>query len=783
MRILNVAEKPSVAKSISKILSTSCRSVRGKHKYCQNIFFDTEDKMVFTSVLGHLYTHDFQDKTRWDESNPYDLFEARIVRQIGQELQAVADNIKALAKECDRVVIWTDCDREGENIAMQIKSLLPGKEVKRARFSAISRQEIENALRNLVNINTHESDAVDARIELDLRIGSAFTRIQTLAFGEAMRSKARDKKAGVLSFGPCQIPTLNFVVQRHNEIVNFQSESFYTLENAVLKGADSITSVFKWARTRVFDRNCGVYFHRLLSRGAAVITAKTVENREKYRPLPLRTVEFQRVCSSYFKMPGHVLMTIAEKLYNNGYISYPRTETDAFPRNFGFSQIIKKLERDPVLGEYASSFGFTSPRTGKNDDQAHSPIYPLRDGASLAGEERKVYEFIARRFLGCISANAKGVETEYTMQISYANGDGAGGTEEFRCKGLSITERNYLDVYIYDKWESTRVGVFRINERVENNLSLVEGATSAPEYLTESDLISLMDKNGIGTDATIHEHIQKIQTRGYARTERFKIVPNTLGINLIRAYNQLELNVSEPTLRKNLEQRLKEVCAGVQDKEGLVREEIRLYRHIYKKFEDGIDLFKRIMCEGGDDPSDGRSSGGKAGDGVAGKGLKMRGSKPAGPKASGTKASKAANRPVRSNGEALGLLEKGHARSNALPTVAFKCECGKEAQRLIAKKGVNSGKAFYACYFYPKECDFFQWEDTVQDTSMNTENRRNALKSTRAESRRDYAEDLKCDCGSDSIKKVAHTEANMGREFYCCNRSYKKCKFFKWADE
>lgn len=749
MKILNVAEKPSVAKSISKILSTDSRTAKGRNKYCPNIFFNHKDEMIFTSVLGHLFTHDFEVRTRWGESDPYDLFGAGIERRLGSEMESVADNIRFLSRQCGMVVIWTDCDREGENIAMQIKSLVPGKTVKRARFSAISRAEIERALGSLGEINRNESDAVDARIELDLRIGSAFTRLQTLAC-----SRRADEKQGghVLSFGPCQIPTLNFVVQRHNQILGFVPESFYTLENNVVKKGESHTNCFKWKRGGVFDKNCVLYFHGLLAEGAAVITNKTVEEKERFRPLPLRTVEFQKVCSSYFKIPGHVLMEIAEKLYNNGYISYPRTETDSFAGNFDYQTIIRKLQKDSVLGRYASAFGFRHPRSGKNNDQAHSPIYPLKEGGSLERDERKVYEFIARRFLGCVSENARGVETEYTMSVAHSNGGGC-RAEEFRCRGLTVTERNYLDVYIYDKWETTSISGFSIGERVCNSVEVVQGTTSPPEYLTESDLISLMDKNGIGTDATIHEHIHKIQVREYARKERFHFIPNELGINLIGAYNQLELNVSEPTLRKNLEGNLQLVCSGSKDKDQLVRDEIALYRRIYKKFEDGIDLFKRMLGEAG---------------GGAGKENRDNSTKKNG---AGARAAKG-GAGTGASGPAAGAAGHGTAA----------CDCEKEAKRYTVKKGANSGRAFFTCFSFPKKCTFFKWEDEPDGTgAQGARDGGNGAK--RREPHPDPSEDVKCDCGYDPVKKVAHTEANRGREFYCCNKSYKKCKFFKWADE
>ncbi|KAM0679784.1 Karyopherin transporter [Glugoides intestinalis] len=739
MTVLNIAEKPSVAKSISRLLSTNCNSTRGMHKYCANIhleanFNSKKTKMIFTSVLGHLFEFSFKAQGKWTESDPKDLFRAPILKSINPEHKLVAENIKKLCTTASHVIIWTDCDREGENIARQIKTIVEPFSracIKRARFSAISRQEIEYAMENLVDINFLEADAVDTRIELDLRIGSAFTRIQTISYDHG----------NVVSFGPCQIPTLNFVVQKHRQIESFISEKFFSLENTINK--KNVKTVFKWERGSIFDKNCVIHFYNELEGAKAVIVDKKTSNKEKYKPLPLRTVEFQKVCSSYYKIDGHKLMEIAEKLYNSGYISYPRTETDAYPKNFGFSTIINKLKRDPKFGEYAENLKFSNPRTGNNNDQAHSPIYPLRDGSELQGDERKVFEFISRRFLGCISENARGVETEYKMKIDLKEGRG----EIFQSKGLIITERNYLDVYIYEKWEMKEVGEFRVDEVVENNVVLTEGKTTVPEYLTESDLIGLMDKHGIGTDATIHEHIHKIQVRGYARKEKFRFIPERLGINLIRAYKEIGLPISEPDLRKRLEEDLKKICENRKEKEEVLEEEIKKYTEIYESFERNIRVYKEIM-EGGDI---------RAGDGSkTGENTKSRTSK-------SEETENVFNRENRGKEKVTNINEIGKK------TKGQKCDCEEEVKVLEARTGSSIGRKFKTCHYFPKRCSYFEWED---EDSPQTERGKETI------------EDIcNCFCGYEAQKKVANTESNKGREFYSCKKSYKKCKFFKWAEE
>lgn len=163
---------------------------------------------------------------------------------------------------------------------------------------------------------------------------------------------------------------------------------------------------------------------------------------------------------------------------------------------------------------------------------------------NLSGNEARVYEFIVRRFLACCWKDAVGFETTVDVEIA---------GEEFDAKGLVIQQRNYLDVYPYDKWNSNYLPDFEEhNEFIPSSLMLNSGVTQPPQLLTEYDLISLMEKNEIGTDATIAEHIQKILDRVYAFKEEQHFHPSTLGTALVLGYDEIgfETSLSKPFLRR-----------------------------------------------------------------------------------------------------------------------------------------------------------------------------------------------------------------------------------------
>lgn len=737
MLILNVAEKPSVAKAISNILSKNVQTKKGMYKYCPNHTFDlNNDTMIFTSVLGHLYESDFDVKYKnWTGCDEYELFDADIIKTIRGDLIGIKNNIQKLSKNIKMAVIWTDCDREGENIGQQIESLIDKRiVVKRARFSGISRHEIMQAYENLQDINMKESDAVDARIELDLRCGSVFTRLQTLNLRNTEREGNEDNsvKTGVISYGQCQIPTLNFVVERQKQIDNFVPENFYSLSLKHNK------NVFTWKRGNIFDKNAVVHFYNMLCEVSCIVSKVTCKEVSKIKPFPLRTVELQKVCATYYKMAGNEIMDIAEKLYNRGYISYPRTETDSFANNFGFERILNKLKEDTEYTNYLDNFAFKHPRCGKNNDQAHYPIYPLKSGNDLSGKERNVYDFVARRFIACCSENAKGDETVIGLKMCAPVKRSFGVEEYFELRGLKIKERNYLDIYKYDTWGTKEIFKWKeyvegkTLERKKGELSVKDSKTTVPQDLMEKDLIVLMDKNGIGTDATIHEHINKIQVRKYAYKIGQYIKPTDLGMNLINAYRELELPIHECQIRKAMEENLVKVCRGEMSKNELVQREIKIYKEIYQKFKSQIKKYTEIMKIQNEFKN--RKKTVRKGDGE--------------------------NKPKRQKTESI--------KENVEVNEVILCHCKREASKKQCSKGKNSGKYFYGCCEYPKQCDFFIWE--------GEEPKGRDFKRT------EVVDDVQCECGKSAVRKVSSTAKNKGRQFYTCNKAYKQCKFFKWVE-
>ncbi|CAO1630500.1 unnamed protein product [Parajaminaea phylloscopi] len=764
MKVLCVAEKPSIAKSLAEILnSDGFQSRPGKDKFCRN--FDLKYNlgslgwvdMTITSVRGHLTELDFTQSYRpWSGHDPLVLLDAPVSVKVSKDAEQIAQNLRLEARHSHTLIIWTDCDREGEHIGAEVikecKKANARLNVKRARFSAIIASQIHAACRNAGELDWRAAAAVEARQELDLRVGAALTRLQTLGIKRSL-----PEIDSLISYGPCQFPTLGFVVDQFERVKNFVPEQFWyisvTDKRREAPGKALQTVDFRWQRVHLFDQSTVATLHDNCTAAAeANVTQVLTKPTKKFKPYPLTTVELQKSGSRLLRMTPKKILDVAEKLYNRGFLSYPRTETDQYDKDFNFDTLLQKQTSDGHWGGFAQTLvdgQFERPRAGKKNDKAHPPIHPTAHANNLSGDEAKVYEYVTRRFLASCSKDATGKQT--TVEIEY-------GGEMFTASGLVIHERNYLDVFHYDKWTGNILPPYTLGESFQpRSCVMKDGSTSAPNYLTEADLVSLMDKNGIGTDATIAEHIAKVIDRGYVLSQKqgktTYLLPSELGQGLVEGYNAIdfEKSLSKPLLRRETEYRMNLICEGRRTKEETIEESIAEYRAVYMQAREHMRSLVQSVSHrlrvGQDSAPSGPSARNSTAavrpgsrphlqvsvdDGPNDDGDDPDGGQPPisrpGPSAirrtqsaTATRASHSDNAPSLPRRQVLGQLD-----SNAEDTPT--CRCNESAvARTVVKEGPNKGRKFWSCSKGQSEgsCGFFDW---IVDGSTGTPavDRRNA---------------------------------------------------------
>ncbi|EKX47433.1 hypothetical protein GUITHDRAFT_50898, partial [Guillardia theta CCMP2712] len=592
--VLCIAEKPSVANTVATILSNGRKRSRsnpaGHAPMCRihDFFYHFQPArrkslISFTSVIGHVEAMEFDEDTG---SDPRNLFGARVkkVFETSVEEEEVDRHLLSLAEGRQYLFLWLDCDREGENICFEILRLfrsrgyfLSDDVVFRARFSALSSDSLKRSFSSPGKPNEEEAMAVDARQEMDLKVGVTFTRLLTRRFLEGARRKFNDSKLKLLSFGPCQTPTLFFCVRRDEEIRRFVPRKFWRIEvevEVLVGGSRSRTLDLKWMRGSTFDRNQALLALRSCQQTSHARLVR-VEKKERSLdpPLPLNTVALLQLASLRLGFSPAKTMAIAERLYTRGYISYPRTETSRFPPSFDPSDLLRPLVDGSQLGRFVEKMleeGCVSVPSRGVDRGDHPPITPMKSGSmgSLGREERRLWELVASNTVASLMPTFRFLERRGIFKLGGAeDGDEEGkgrtqgaGRGRGRGRGQGKEEQ---------EGESVPVRSVRV----------VEEETSAPEPLKEAELVQLMDKHGIGTDASISSHIANILARRYVQVRLGvrHLKPTELGLAMIAGLREVDESLVQPRLRAAMEEQVSLIAQGAARKEEVVDVNLALF--------------------------------------------------------------------------------------------------------------------------------------------------------------------------------------------------------------
>ena len=567
-----VAEKPGVARAFALYLSGGryeLRKVAGVPVY---VFKQGESLHASVGVRGHLMDFDFpREYNSWRRVDPLELFEVEPVRVVREGMENYVKALQALARSTDTVILALDADVEGEAIAFEVMDVMrrvnPRLRFLRAWFSAVTREDIIDALRNLRAPNANLANKAFARMVLDLTIGAAFTRTLTLI----VEKRGALPRGRFLSYGPCQTPVLYLVVKRAIERENFQKKKFFQISATVRIGRYQLKMRhdLKYEKREDAERVA----QELLRARNGLVTAASYVKRIVEPPEPLATVEMERRASRFLNIRAKRAMDIAEDLYQEGLISYPRTDTTIYPPTLNLRAIAAKFAAHEELGEYVRKVILSAPqlrvRQGKESDGAHPPIYPLRYASRDEVVKRfglegwKLYDLVVRHFLATLSPPM--VVEDQSVEVEIAR-------IKLKAEGLKVLEPGYTIVYPFERpQESALPHVERGAQAEVLSVKVVEAETRPPPYLSEAELLRLMRKYGIGTDATMQDHIHTNVERNYFKIVRKQCIPTPLGRAVIAALSEVAPEVVSPEVRGRMEAMLKAIAEGAKDPEEVVQ--------------------------------------------------------------------------------------------------------------------------------------------------------------------------------------------------------------------
>jgi DNA topoisomerase-1 len=571
MRLI-VTEKNNSAKKIAEILSDGSAKSDAAYKVPFYTWTDADGEQMTVGLKGHVMGVAFPDDySNWQETDLHDLIDAELIPEPTDK--NVVKAIRKLAKDADEVVIATDFDREGELIGLealqQILDVNPsvagdgGGEVsavlerrpaiKRARYSALTKDEIERAFSELDELSYDLAYAGAARQDIDLIWGATLTRAVSLA--------TRRFGSNFLSVGRVQSPTLALVVERELErrahVPKPYWEVFARFEHPDgAFEAHHATDKF-WEQAEADAAVAG-------TRSPGVVKEVSSRRNSRKPPAPYNTTAFTTDASSRLGITPAAAMRIAEDLYMDGFISYPRTDNTVYPPSLNTRELVQSLVRIPEF-QAASPLleGELKATRGKKESTDHPPIHPtqaLHPGA-LEGPKRRVYELVVRRFLATFSE---------PMITESTRADIEAGSESYFVRGSVVIDPGYAAIYTYAR--SSDEEIPKLEEGQELALDgdpwLVDKETQPPSRISQGKLIELMEERGLGTKATRADIIQKLYDRGYVFGNPPE--PSETGIAMYKAFHEYVPRMATPEMTAELEQDMDQIAAGETTKDEVV---------------------------------------------------------------------------------------------------------------------------------------------------------------------------------------------------------------------
>lgn len=527
MKHLVIAEKPSVARDIARVLHCTKKT---------NSYIEGTDYIV-TWALGHLVTladpeqYGEQYKT-WNMDTlpmlPKD-WKLVVIKQTGKQYTAVKELI--YRKDVSDIIIATDAGREGELVARWILDKAGNKKpLKRLWISSVTDKAIREGFAHLKPGKEYYNlyKAAVARAQSDWVVGINATRALTCKYNAQ------------LSCGRVQTPTLAMIAAREEEIRSFKPKTFYGMK-ALAKGISFVWIDAQSGSQRTFDRDRIQNLYKQLS-GPLLIVEVTKKQKKSFSPALYDLTTLQREANQHFGFSAKETLNIMQRLYeNHKVLTYPRTDSRYLTSDM-VGTLNERLKACAV-GPYGRLAGRLSMKPVKADksfvDNAkvsdHHAIIPTEQFVQLdhmTNEERKIYDMVVRRFLAVLSPACEYEETVIKGTI---------GSETFTAKGNIIKQHGWREIYesgyedpddddAEDSFVKQTLPEVKKGDTLDvTSLTVTEGKTKPPAYFTEGTLISAMENpvkymerkdktlirtlgetGGLGTVATRADIIEKL---------------------------------------------------------------------------------------------------------------------------------------------------------------------------------------------------------------------------------------------------------------------------------
>ena len=504
---------------------------------------------------------------------------------INPDKRAKVNELKALMKDADELILATDEDREGEAIAWHlIEVLRPKIPVRRMVFHEITKEAIQKAANETRDLDYKLVDAQETRRVLDRLYGY---RLSPVLWKKVMPR---------ISAGRVQSVATRLIVERERERMAFISSSWWDLTaqcqagfNARLLSLDGK----RLAQTSDFDSNGGLKEKNAANillldeaaakelvqnlQGQSLIVRSTEESPRTERPkAPFTTSTMQQDAGSRLGWGAQLTMRVAQRLYENGYITYMRTDSVTL------SQSAIQAARDSAKALYGAEYIPASPRfyegKTKNAQEAHEAIRPAGDTFKTPGElapelsrdEFALYDLIWKRTIASQMSDAKKMQMRVDFDVTTKSKQAA----IFRANGSVVTFPGFLAAYeeITDESnteddDSKRLPPMSVGDDIKVNAYTCEGhETKPPARYTEPTLVKKLEELGIGRPSTFASIISTIQDRGYVAKRGRALVPTFLAFSVTGLLEQHFGKLVDYEFTASMEEDLDRIANGEEDR-------------------------------------------------------------------------------------------------------------------------------------------------------------------------------------------------------------------------
>ncbi len=483
--------------------------------------------------------------------------------EISKGKEKVVSELKHLAEKASEIMLATDPDREGEAISWHLKEILDGDKkikgkIKRVTFHEITKEAVEEALKEPRNIDDNLVKAQEARRVLDRLVGYDLSGIiwKKVRYG--------------LSAGRVQSPALRIIMEREREIRAFVPEQYWVLEGLFeTKKKEKLTlSCTEEPRDRKI-------VEKILSLGNKekwfVKDLKTSEQKRSPRA-PFTTSTLQQTASTRLGFSPSRTMQVAQKLYEQGFITYMRTDSTNLSTQ-AQTQIVKVIEKKYGKDQAEPRAYKTK---SKNAQEAHEAIRPTHVDSMNEGstdEQKRLYRLIWERTVSSQMIDAKLMKTKITANIKEDT------IPDFVANGSRVISLGWLACETEARGDDVELPLVDIGEELKLlELKDTEKFTEPPNRYTEAGLVKELEARGIGRPSTYASIMRTIEERGYVNKEGRTLFPTDTG-DVVSSF--LEQNFAEyisDTFTAEMEDELDEISRGE-------REYVKTLKDFYTPFK------------------------------------------------------------------------------------------------------------------------------------------------------------------------------------------------------